>query len=197
MRGYVTTYDAETGRQLWRFYTVPGNPAEGFENNAMEMAAKTWAGEWWKYGGGGTVWNAMTYDPEIQSHLSSAPATASPWNRKLRSPGKGDNLFLCSIVALDADTGEYAWHYQVNPGESWDYNADDGHRAGRPRDRRQAAQGADAGAEERLFLRDRPRDRQADLGGAVRQGHWASEHRPDRPAVPSSSRTSATKLATA
>ena len=64
-RRYVTTYNAETGRWVWRFFTVPGNPGNGFENRAMEMAAKTWGGEWWKYGGGGAVWNAMTYDPEL------------------------------------------------------------------------------------------------------------------------------------
>jgi quinohemoprotein ethanol dehydrogenase len=123
IRGYVTAYDAETGKQLWRFYTVPGNPADGFENKAMAMAAKTWFGPWWKYGGGGTVWNAMTYDAETDT-IFLGTGNGSPWNRKIRSQGKGDNLFLCSIVALDAKTGAYKWHYQINPGESWDYNAD-------------------------------------------------------------------------
>jgi quinohemoprotein ethanol dehydrogenase len=123
IRGYVTTYDCETGRQLWRFYVVPGNPADGFENKAMEMAAKTWSGEWWKYGGGGTVWNAMSYDPETDT-VFLGTGNGAPWNRKIRSQGKGDNLFLASIVALDAKTGSYKWHYQINPGESWDYNAD-------------------------------------------------------------------------
>lgn len=122
VRGYVTAYDARDGRQLWRFHTVPGNPADGFENEAMAMAAKTWTGEWWKFGGGGTVWNAMTYDPEF-NRIYLGTGNGSPWNQKLRSPGGGDNLFLASIVALDADTGKYAWHYQVNPGETWDYNA--------------------------------------------------------------------------
>ena len=123
IRGYVTTYDAQTGKQLWRFYTVPGNPANGFENKTMQMAAKTWYGEWWKYGGGGTVWNAMSYDPQTNT-VFLGTGNGSPWNRKIRSAGKGDNLFLCSIVALDAQTGAYKWHYQTNPGESWDYNAD-------------------------------------------------------------------------
>jgi quinohemoprotein ethanol dehydrogenase len=122
IRGYVTTYDAETGKQLWRWYTVPGNPADGFENEAMEKAAKTWFGEWWKYGGGGTVWNAMTYDAETDTILLGT-GNGTPWNHKARSQGKGDNLYLCSIVALDAKTGRYKWHYQVNPGETWDYNA--------------------------------------------------------------------------
>ena len=122
VRGYVTTYDAETGKQLWRFHLVPGNPADGFENKAMEMAAKTWTGEWWKYGGGGTAWNAMTYDPKY-NRVYIGTGNGGPWNRKLRSPGGGDNLFLCSIVALDADTGEYVWHYQTTPGETWDFNS--------------------------------------------------------------------------
>jgi quinohemoprotein ethanol dehydrogenase len=120
-RGYVTAYDARTGKQVWRFYTVPGDPAKGFENEAMAMAAKTWTGEWWKYGGGGTAWNAMTYDPKF-NRVYIGTGNGQPWNQKIRSPGGGDNLFLCSIVALDADTGKYAWHYQANPGETWDYN---------------------------------------------------------------------------
>jgi quinohemoprotein ethanol dehydrogenase len=121
-RGYVSTYDAETGTLLWRWYVVPGNPADGFENTAMEMAAKTWSGPWWKYGGGGTVWNAISYDPELNTVLIGT-GNGSPWNHKARSQGKGDNLFLASIVALDAKTGAYKWHYQVNPGESWDFTA--------------------------------------------------------------------------
>ncbi len=122
VRAYVTAYDTDTGAQRWRWHVVPGNPADGFENAAMEMAAKTWAGEWWKFGGGGTVWNAMTYDPEF-NRVYIGTGNGSPWNHKLRSPGGGDNLFLCSVVALDADTGEYVWHYQTTPGESWDFNS--------------------------------------------------------------------------
>lgn len=121
MRGYVTTFDADTGKKLWQFYTVPGNPALGFENDAMRMAAATWSGEWWKFGGGGSVWNAMSYDRETET-LFLGTGNGFPWNHKIRSQGKGDNLFLCSIVALDAKTGKYKWHYQYNPGESWDYN---------------------------------------------------------------------------
>jgi quinohemoprotein ethanol dehydrogenase len=122
VRGYVTTYDAETGKQLWRFYTVPGNPANGFESDAMAKAAATWSGEWWKFGGGGTVWNAITYDA-AQDLIFIGTGNGFPWNHRVRSAGTGDNLYLCSIVALDAKTGEYRWHYQINPGESWDYNA--------------------------------------------------------------------------
>src|ERR1700712_1147326 len=121
-RGYVTAYDAQTGKQAWRWFTVPGNPADGFENEAMAMAAKTWHGKWWELGGGGTVWNAMSYDPETHS-LIIGTGNGTPWNHKARSEGRGDNLFLASIVALDSDTGQYKWHYQINPGESWDYTA--------------------------------------------------------------------------
>lgn len=122
VRGYVTAYEISTGKLRWRFHTVPGNPADGFENDAMKRAAGTWTGEWWKLGGGGTVWNAMTYDPELNL-IYLGTGNGAPHNAKIRSPNGGDNLFLCSIVALDASTGEYRWHYQINPAESWDYNA--------------------------------------------------------------------------
>jgi len=122
VRGYVTAYDTETGEQNWRFHTVPGNPADGFENDAMEVAAKTWTGEWWQYGGGGTVWDSMAYDPQLDL-LYIGVGNGSPWNRQIRSPEGGDNLFLSSIVALKPETGEYVWHYQTTPGETWDYTA--------------------------------------------------------------------------
>ena len=122
IRGYVDCYDGVSGKHLWRFYTVPGNPADGFENEAMKMAAKTWFGTWWEKGGGGTVWNSITYDPDFNAFYLGV-GNGAPWNRKVRSEGKGDNLFLASVVAVDADTGAYRWHYQENPGESWDYNA--------------------------------------------------------------------------
>lgn len=120
-RGYVTAYDAKTGKKAWRWYVVPGDPAKGFENKAMEMAAKTWTGEWWKYGGGGTVWHAMAYDTKYD-RIYIGTGNGWPWNQKIRSPQGGDNLFLSSIVALDAKTGDYVWHYQVNPENSWDFN---------------------------------------------------------------------------
>ncbi len=122
VRGYVTAYDADTGEQQWRFYTVPGNPAEGFEQPELEMAAETWNGEWWDMGGGGTVWDAIVYDPELDL-LYLGVGNGSPWNRSIRSPGGGDNLFLTSIVAIDPDDGSYVWHYQTTPGETWDYTA--------------------------------------------------------------------------
>jgi quinohemoprotein ethanol dehydrogenase len=121
-RGYATAYDAETGKQLWRFYVVPGDPKKGFENKAMEMAAKTWKGEWWKIGGGGEPWNAFTYDAETDTILIGT-GNGFPWNQRIRSPGGGDNLFLCSMIAVDAKTGAYKWHYQYNPSETWDYNS--------------------------------------------------------------------------
>jgi quinohemoprotein ethanol dehydrogenase len=122
VRGYVSAYDAKSGALVWRFYTVPGDPSKPQENPILEMAAKTWKGEWWKGGGGGTVWDSMAYDPDLNL-LYIGVGNGAPWNQKLRSPGGGDNLFLSSIVALRPDTGEYAWHYQTTPGEMWDYTA--------------------------------------------------------------------------
>ena len=122
VRGYVSAYDVDSGEMAWRFYTVPGNPADGFENEAMRKAAETWTGEWWKIGGGGTAWDSMAYDAEL-GLLYVGTGNGSPWSREKRSPGGGDNLYLSSIVALDADTGEYRWHYQTTPGDNWDYTA--------------------------------------------------------------------------
>jgi quinohemoprotein ethanol dehydrogenase len=122
VRGYVSAYDAATGRMLWRFYTVPGDPKKSFESPALEKAAKTWNGEWWKFGGGGTVWDSIVYDQELDL-VYLGVGNGSPWNRNVRSPGGGDNLYLSSIVALKGDTGEYVWHYQETPGEMWDYTA--------------------------------------------------------------------------
>ena len=122
VRGYVTAYAAETGTQVWRFYTVPGNPALGFESDTMAMAAKTWNGEWWLAGGGGTAWDSFAYDPDLNL-LYIGTGNGTPWVRDIRSPGGGDNLFLSSIVAVNADTGAYVWHYQTTPGENWDFTA--------------------------------------------------------------------------
>jgi quinohemoprotein ethanol dehydrogenase len=122
VRGYITAYDATTGKQAWRFYIVPGNPKEAFENDAMQMAAKTWNGDWWEYGGGGTAWDGMAYDPELRL-LYVGTGNGGPWNREYRSPGGGDNLFLSSILAIDPDNGQLKWYYQTTPGESWDYTA--------------------------------------------------------------------------
>jgi quinohemoprotein ethanol dehydrogenase len=124
-RGYVSAYDAETGRQAWKFYIVPGNPAKGPDGAAsdpvMPMAAKTWTGEWWKFGGGGNDWDTIVYDPKLDL-VYFGTGNGSPHPEIFRSPGGGDNLFLCSILALHAKTGRYAWHYQEIPGEQWDYD---------------------------------------------------------------------------
>jgi PQQ-dependent dehydrogenase (methanol/ethanol family) len=122
VRGYVSAYDAETGKMAWRWYTVPGNPADGFENEAMRRAAETWTGQWWIVGGGGTVWDGMAYDPVLDL-IYIGTGNGAPWSHNERSPGGGDNLYLSSIVALRAETGEYVWHYQTTPGDDWDYTA--------------------------------------------------------------------------
>ncbi|KRA82831.1 PQQ-dependent dehydrogenase, methanol/ethanol family [Altererythrobacter sp. Root672] len=124
VRGFVVAYDAETGKQLWKFYTVPGNPADGPDgeasDSAMKIALPTWHGEWWKYGGGGTAWDSFAYDPKLNLvYIGTGNGSPHMWH--FRSEGKGDNLFLCSIVAVDATTGAYKWHYQMVPEEEWDY----------------------------------------------------------------------------
>jgi PQQ-dependent dehydrogenase (methanol/ethanol family) len=124
VRGYVSAYDVTTGEMKWRFYTVPGDRNKPQENAALEAALETWSGdEWYKLGGGGgTAWDSLVYDPELDL-LYIGTGNGSPWNRELRSPGGGDNLYLSSIVALRPDTGEYVWHYQVTPADNWDYTA--------------------------------------------------------------------------
>lgn len=124
VRGFFSAYDADTGKLLWRFYTVPGDPSKPYEHPELEMAAKTWTGDayWKKYGGGGTVWDSMAYDPELDL-LYVGTGNGSPWNRTIRSPGGGDNLFLSSILAIKPDTGRLAWYYQVTPGDAWDFTA--------------------------------------------------------------------------
>lgn len=122
VRGYVTAYDAASGDELWRFYTVPGKPGENEDQPHLKKAEATWKGEYWKIGGGGTVWDAMAYDPDL-GLLYIGVGNGSPWNQAYRSPGGGDNLYLSSIVAIDVKTGEYRWHFQETPGETWDFTA--------------------------------------------------------------------------
>jgi quinohemoprotein ethanol dehydrogenase len=122
VRGYFSAYDAETGKRVWRFYTVPGDPSKPFEHPELEMAVKTWTGEWWKWGGGGTVWDGMAYDPEADI-LYVGTGNGGPWNQNIRSPQGGDNLFLASIIAVKPDTGKMVWYFQENPGETWDFTA--------------------------------------------------------------------------
>jgi quinohemoprotein ethanol dehydrogenase len=122
VRGYVTAYDARTGKQAWRFYTVPGNPAKGFENEAMKRAAQTWSGDWWKDGGGGTVWNSLSYDPAL-GLVYLGTGNASPWSGPVEGGNRGDALYSASIVAVHVKDGSYAWHYQTTPGDVWDYDS--------------------------------------------------------------------------
>ena len=123
VRGYISAYDAQTGKLVWRFYTVPGNPQESFESPAMKKAAATWgAGEWWKLGGGGAVWDAIVYDP-VNDLLYFGTGNGSPQNEHYRDPSDGDDLYLASILAVKPDTGEYVWHYQTTPGDTWDYDS--------------------------------------------------------------------------
>jgi alcohol dehydrogenase (cytochrome c)/quinohemoprotein ethanol dehydrogenase len=123
VRGWIAAFDAETGKEVWRFWTVPGDPAKGFESKALERAAKTWSGEWWKVaGGGGTVWDSAVYDP-VTDLLYFGTGNATPWNARVREPNLSDDLYSASIVAVKPDTGKYVWHYQETPGDAWDYDA--------------------------------------------------------------------------
>jgi alcohol dehydrogenase (cytochrome c)/quinohemoprotein ethanol dehydrogenase len=124
VRGFIAAYDAETGKQAWRFYTIPGDPSKPFENEAMRKAAATWpkTGDWWTLGGGGTVWDSAVYDPKTDL-LYFGTGNGTPWNDDHRDPAGGDNLYLASIIALRPDTGEYVWHYQETPADTWDYDA--------------------------------------------------------------------------
>lgn len=121
-RGYLTAYDAATGKQVWRFYTAPGSPEENRGNPAMERAAATWKGTYWKTGTGGDPWDSFTFDKEL-NRIYVGTGNASPYDPEMRSPGGGDNLYTASIVALDADKGTYIWHYQVNPRDAWDFDS--------------------------------------------------------------------------
>jgi quinohemoprotein ethanol dehydrogenase len=122
VRGYVSAYDAETGKLAWRTFTVPGDPARGFESKALETAARTWHGQWWTGGGGGSPWDSIIYDPELDL-VYAGTGNGTAWYRALRSPGGGDNLYLASIIAMRASDGEMVWHFQVTPGDNWDYDA--------------------------------------------------------------------------
>ncbi|HEX4998690.1 MAG TPA: PQQ-dependent dehydrogenase, methanol/ethanol family [Terriglobia bacterium] len=123
-RGYVSAFDANTGKEAWKFYITPGDPSKGFENKAMEAAAKTWAGEWWKYGGGGSIWDSMSIDPDANL-LYVGTGNGGPWALDIRNVkgSKHDNLYVASIIAIDMTTGQLKWHYQCTPGDQWDYDA--------------------------------------------------------------------------
>lgn len=126
-RGYLSAYDADTGKMKWRFFTVPGDPAKPPEGPAMAAAMKTWSSlggkfKWWEMGGGGTPWDSMSYDADLDL-LYVGTGNGAPWNRNVRSTGGGDNLYLSSILALKPETGQLVWYYQTTPGDTWDYDS--------------------------------------------------------------------------
>ena len=121
-RGYFDAYDALTGRRLWRFFTVPGDPAKGFENGAMKKAAATWEKDWWKLGGGGAVWDGMSYDAE-EDLIYVGTGNAYPWSQSFRGGDGRDNLYTASILAVHGTSGELRWYYQPVPGDSWDFDS--------------------------------------------------------------------------
>jgi alcohol dehydrogenase (cytochrome c)/quinohemoprotein ethanol dehydrogenase len=124
-RGFLSAYDVKTGKKVWRFYTVPGDPSKGKDGEAsddvMPMAAKTWNGKWWEKGGGGSTWDGIVYDPQSDLVIFGT-GNGLPWPAQLRSPGGGDNLFTSSIVAVHAKTGKYKWHYQATPMDGFDFD---------------------------------------------------------------------------
>jgi quinohemoprotein ethanol dehydrogenase len=122
VRGFFAAYDANTGQQAWKFYTVPGDPSKGFENEAMRKAAATWEGDWWKLGGGGTVWDGVAYDPEADL-IYVGTGNGGPWPEELRHSNGKDNLYVCSVVAVKPDNGELKWYFQMVPGDSWDFDS--------------------------------------------------------------------------
>src|SRR5262249_17400919 len=123
-RGYVSAFDVNTGKELWKFYVTPGDPSKPFDQKAMEAAAKTLSGEWWKLGGGGSIWDGMAFDPDANL-LYVGTGNGSPWALDIRNTkgNRQDNLYVASILAIDANTGLLKWHYQCTPGDQWDYDA--------------------------------------------------------------------------
>jgi PQQ-dependent dehydrogenase (methanol/ethanol family) len=126
IRGFFAAYNLKDGSLAWKFYTVPPAPGQPFEDKAQEDAAKTWTGDWAKYGGGGPVWDGLVYDPD-ENLVIAGTGNAEPWPQEMRGIpksefGKWDNLYTCSIVAVDANTGKLKWYYQTVPTDSWDFD---------------------------------------------------------------------------
>jgi quinohemoprotein ethanol dehydrogenase len=121
-RGQFVAVDAQTGRLAWRFYTVPGDPSQPFETEAMRRAAKTWGGDFYKNGGGGAVWDGFAYDPDANL-VYVGTGNAEPWVQKFRGAQNLDNLYTCSILAVDLTTGLLKWHYQTVPNDNWDFDS--------------------------------------------------------------------------
>jgi len=121
-RGFFDAYDAATGKRAWRFYTVPGDPSKPYENDAMRAASKTWGGDFYTKGGGGAVWDGVAYDPETNL-VYVGTGNAEPWVQKFRGAQNVDNLYTCSILAVDLDTGQLKWHYQTVPNDNWDFDS--------------------------------------------------------------------------
>ncbi|MBZ5635118.1 MAG: PQQ-dependent dehydrogenase, methanol/ethanol family [Acidobacteriia bacterium] len=122
IRGFFSAFDAATGKFAWKFYTVPGDPSKPFEHPALKKAAETWSGDYWKLGGGGSVWDGMAYDPDADL-LYVGTGNGGPWPEELRKSKGKENLYLASILAVKPDTGELKWYFQVVPGDSWDYDS--------------------------------------------------------------------------
>jgi len=121
-RGFFAAFDAATGQQAWKFYTVPGNPELPPENDAMKAALKTWGGDFWTKGGGGAVWDGFAYDPDTNL-IYVGTGNAEPWVQKFRGAQGVDNLYTCSILAVDLKTGQLKWHFQTTPNDNWDYDS--------------------------------------------------------------------------
>ena len=121
-RGYFDAYDASNGQRAWRFYTVPGDPSQPYENEAMRAAAKTWGGDFYTKGGGGAVWDGFAYDPETNL-VYVGTGNAEPWVQKFRGAQNLDNLYTCSILAVDLTTGQLKWYFQTVPNDNWDFDS--------------------------------------------------------------------------